>query len=147
MRQPRWNDIRRFCEVDAWDQVHKARGAKRGDHDRFRKMLPDGRILRTKASHGAAEIGDPGLVNEIIRRQLQVTHDEFWDAVDNGNPPVRSQPKPPEPEDEAAAHRLEDWLAVHLTVVVGLTTEEVASLTPDEAMERYLQWCREQQPG
>jgi len=146
VRHPTWNDIRRFCEVDNWEQVHRARGAKRGDHDRFRKVLPDGDILRTKASHGNDEIGDPGLVNQIIRRQLQVTHEEFWDAVDNGNPPGRSQPKASEPTDEAPAHSLEDWLAVHLTVVVGMPTAEVASLTSDEAMERYLQWCNEQPP-
>ncbi len=147
MRHPTWNDIRRFCEVENWDQVYKTRGAKRGDHDRFRKVLPDGKTLRTRASHGNDEIGDPGLVNEIIRRQLQVTRDEFWDAVDNGNPPVRSRPKRQEPEDEDPAHSLEDWLAVHLTAVAGMPTEEVASLTPDEAMERYLQWCQEQPPG
>lgn len=147
MRHPTWNDIRRFCEVDNWSQVNKERRARRGDHDRFRKVLPDGRILRTRASHGNAEIGDPGLVNEIIRRQLQVNHDEFWDAVDNGNAPVRSQPRQPDPAGEPPAHDLEDWLAVHLTVVMGVPTEEVASLTPDEAMERYLQWCQEQQPG
>ena len=147
MRHPTWNDIRRFCHVDGWEQIHKARGSKRGDHDRFRKVLPDGQVLRTKASHGDAEIGDPGLVTDIIRRQLQVTREEFWDAVDNGQPPVRSRPEPSQPEDQTPAHSLDDWLAVHLSVVVGMTTEEVASLTPEEAMQRYLQWCQEQPPG
>lgn len=147
MRHPSWNDIRRFCEVDGWDEVHRERRARRGDHDRFRKVLPDGRILRTRASHGNAEIGDPGLVNEIIRRQLQVTREEFWDAVDDGNPPERAPSGQTRAQDEKPAHDLPDWLAVHLTAAVGLPTEEVASMTPKAAMDRYLQWCREQSPG
>lgn len=146
MRHPSWNDVRRFCEVDGWEQAHRERGARRGDHDRFRRTLPDGSILRTRASHGNAEIGDPGLVTQIIRRQLQVTQGEFWDAVDNGNPPSRSRARQPPGQDEEPAHDLPDWLAVHLTVVVGIPTGQVTAMTREAAMDRYLQWCHEQSP-
>lgn len=145
MRHPTWDDIRRFCEVDGWEPTHEKRGSKRRDHDRFRKVLPDGTVLRTRASHGNDEIGDPGLVNNIIRHQLQVTREEFWDAVDDGTPPARSRPERPPAEDEAPAHELEDWLAVNLAYNVGLSDEEIASLHADEAMDRYLQWCQQQE--
>ncbi|HEX9890416.1 MAG TPA: hypothetical protein VGA69_13105 [Nitriliruptorales bacterium] len=147
MRYPTWNDIRRFCEVDGWEATHEQRQRKRRDHDRFRKHLPDGTVLRTKASHGKDEIGDADLVNHIIRRQLQVTHEEFWDAVDDGTPPARSRSQQVPVEDAAPAHDLEDWLAVNLAVNVGLSDEEIASISAEDAMDRYLQWCQQQAAG
>lgn len=146
MRHPTWDDLRRFCEVDGWEATHEDRGRKRRDHDRYRRSLSDGRILRTKASHGNIEIGDPKLVRRIWRYQLEVTEEQFWDAVDNGVAPSR------EAEDttddllgEEPAHDLEDWLAVFLAMNVGLSDNEIAALDPAAAMQRYLEWC-EQQP-
>lgn len=91
MRQPSWDDIRRFCTVEGWESTHESRGSMRRDHDRYRLRLPDGRILRTRASHGRGSIGDRALIVRILRHQLEVTEQEFWDAVDHGRPPDRTQ--------------------------------------------------------
>src|SRR5690349_16152560 len=39
--QPRFGDLRRFCEIDGWSKDKGARG-KTGDHDRYIKQLGDG---------------------------------------------------------------------------------------------------------
>lgn len=91
MRQPTWDDVRRFCAVEGWEATHQARGRKRRDHDRYRLVLPDGRILRTRASHGRGRIGDPSLISRILRHQLEVTAEEFWAAVDQGKVPNRGR--------------------------------------------------------
>lgn len=143
MRHPTWDAIRRFCEVDGWTTTHVKRGTKRRDHDRFQKTLPEGRILRTGASHGRAEIGDPGLVSRILRHQLEVSVEEFWEAVDNGNPPLRTPDVVTTPTETGPAHRLEDWLAVQLTVIVGLPDVEVSELTQEAAMKIWTEWVRQ----
>ena len=91
MRQPTWDDVRRFCAVKGWEPTHQTRGRKRRDHDRFRLLLPDGRILRTRASHGRGHIGDRALIVRILRHQLEVTEEEFWAAVDDGRAPDRGR--------------------------------------------------------
>lgn len=149
MRHPTWDDIRRFCEVDGWTPTQRSRGRKRRDHDRFQKPLEDGRILRTRASHGRAEIGDPALVTRILRHQLDVTAEEFWEAVDNGNPPQRLQDEGDEthPEEAVPAHRLEDWLAVQLTITVGLSDAEVSQLTQETGMRIWTEWVTRNPQG
>lgn len=144
MRHPTWGDIRRFCQVDGWEPTHHGRGRKRRDHDRYTKTLPDGSVLRTKASHGNDEIGDPALVSHILRDQLRVSHEEFWNAVDHGIPPDRSG-ETESPAHAEPAHQLPDWLAVNLAVLVGLSDEEIGRLNERDAMEMWVRWCSEQQ--
>lgn len=142
MKHPTWDDIRRFCEVDGWEPTHGARGRKRRDHDRYVKTLPDGRILRTKASHGRDEIGDPSLVKHILRDQLEVTEEQFWDAVDNGRAPQRGGDQP------VASGRpdssLPGWLAVNLSALVGLSDDEIFAMDEEQAMQAWLEWCESQ---
>lgn len=142
MKHPTWDDIRRFCEVDGWEARTTVKG-RRGDHDRFTERLPDGRVLRTRASHGSDQLGDPGLVRHILRDQLEVSADEFWTAVAKGIAPVRGAP-PPEVSTEEPAHQLPDWLAVNLALNVGLSDEQIASLSEEEAMRRWTDWCGRQ---
>lgn len=145
MPQPTWDDIRRFCKVEGWRPTHEGRGSRRRDHDRFTLALPDGRVLRTRASHGRAEIGDPALVAHILRAQLEVTEAEFWDAVRNGTPPPRAaRDRGPQPSTSPApteSPQVEPWLAVFLAFNLGIDDEEIASMLPEDAMQRYLAWC------
>ena len=112
-------------------------------------------MLRTKVAHGNTEIGDPKLVNDILKRQLQVSEDEFWLAVDKGLPPRRGRADPESDQaserlsDQAAepAHQLENWLAVQLAVQVGLSDAEIAALTPKEATDSWLEWCQRPRPA
>lgn len=141
MRHPTWNDIRRFCEVEGWAKKRTPGRSTRRDHDRYVLALSGGRVLRTKASHGRDEIGDESLVRHILRDQLEVTEDEFWAAVDDGTPPDRGGAHPPIGERDEPAHSLPDWLAVNLAVLVGLSDEEIAQLSEDQALARWNEWC------
>lgn len=68
---PSWRDLKRFCERDGWTQIKKA-----ADHFYYAKQLDDGTILRTKISHGTAEIHHH-LWQQILKKQLKVTQDYF----------------------------------------------------------------------
>ncbi|MGH8931391.1 MAG: cytotoxic translational repressor of toxin-antitoxin stability system [Egibacteraceae bacterium] len=125
MRPIRPDDIRRFCEVDRWE----SKDAKAG------KTLPDGSVLRTKASRGNKEIGGD-LARHILRDQLGVTETQFWKAVDEGVPPVRAgeDPRPPQ------GSTLPGWLVVALVHTVGLPERPVAGMSEDAARKAWQEW-------
>ncbi|MEX2324453.1 MAG: hypothetical protein WD576_01770 [Nitriliruptoraceae bacterium] len=140
MKHPTWDDIRRFCEIDGWEPTHAARGRKRRDHDRFTKVLADGSVLRTRASHSRDEIGDPRLVRHILSDQLKVSEYQFWDAVDNGRAPQRNEAVPAAPESVTSS--IPGWLAVSLSTIVGLSDDEILSMDEHAAMQAWLAWCQ-----
>jgi hypothetical protein len=129
--QPKFSDIRRFCQIDGWEEKKGASG-KRGDHFRYRKVLEDGQILRTKASHSDDEIGDPSLWRRIWRDQLALeSEDQFWEALESGKPVNRTRSVP-----APAGPSLPGWLVDSLIRKVGMSPEEVARLTEQEARDR-----------
>ena len=131
MPQPKFSDIRRFCQIDGWEEKKGASG-RRGDHFRYRKVLEDGRILRTKASHSDDEIGDQSLWRRIWRDQLALeSEDQFWDALERGKPVNRTRSAP-----ASAGPSLPGWLVDSLVRKVGMSPEEVAQLTEQEARDR-----------
>ncbi len=67
---PSWKELRRFCERDGWELY------KETDHYYYRKILPDGSVLRTKVSQGSGQIGYY-LWREILKKQLQTTQEHF----------------------------------------------------------------------
>ncbi len=67
---PSWRELRRFCEADGWTLYRET------DHYYYRKVLPDGTILRTKVSKGSGEIHGH-LWDEIRKRQLRVSQGYF----------------------------------------------------------------------
>jgi hypothetical protein len=67
---PKWKELKRFCDNDGWELY------KETDHYFYRKVLPDGRLLRTKVSMGSGEI-HTGLWREILKKQLEVTQEYF----------------------------------------------------------------------
>lgn len=131
MPQPKFSDIRRFCQIDGWTEK-KGSSGKRGDHYRYRKTLDDGSILRTKTSHGDEQIGDPSLWRRIWRDQLALaSEDQFWDALATGEAIDRS-PAAPVPSGPS----LPGWLVNDLIRKVGLHPDEVAQMSEVEAKER-----------
>lgn len=116
-------------------------GASGATTTAYRKTLPNGDVLRTKASHGNDAIGDPTLVAHIMRDQLRVTPAQFWDAVDRGNAPAREKAEQSAAPAGAPAHNLPEWLAVRLAVQVGLSDEEIAGLDEEAALARWDDWC------
>ncbi|MGH2861394.1 MAG: hypothetical protein ACRDLT_07790 [Solirubrobacteraceae bacterium] len=129
---PDKKDLRRFCELDGWEETE----AVSPDHDRYRKKLDDGGILRTKVSHGRGPVCDDiALWTRIWRHQLGLeSEDEFWEVLKTRKHAPRGQPTG-EPTGEA----LDAWLFEFLVNVVGLSENEVLALSSEAAMELYLQ--------
>jgi hypothetical protein len=123
-RRPTNSDIEKFCSVDNWERYGG------DDHIRFRKRLDDGRVLRTKLSHGG-DRDDIGLLTRIVRHQLEVTEEEFWDAVDSGVPPTRDPSGVPIEVQPA----LPAWLFDNLRRQVGMREEDIVHLSMDEAQK------------
>ncbi len=67
---PKWKELKRFCENDGWELY------KNTDHYYFRKKDENGTIRKTKVSKGSEEI-KPGLWQEILKKQLQITKEYF----------------------------------------------------------------------
>lgn len=70
MSLPKWSELKRFYEKDGWEPY------KNADHYFYRKFMLDGQIKMTKVSRGSGEI-KKHLWQEILKKQLQVTQEEF----------------------------------------------------------------------
>ena len=138
MPPPSFDDLRRFCELDGWEELPRARG-RTGDHRRYRKVLPDGTILRTKVSHGSGEIGDRGLWQRIWRDQLGLeSEDAFWRALRESRPVDRGDAPPAPP----AGPTLPGWVVAGL-LRAGVSEAELRVLTADEARRQLEElWAR-----
>jgi hypothetical protein len=131
---PTRQDHQKFCEIEGWEPVRTARG-RTGSHDvTYELVLPDGRILRTRISHPPdRSTYGPGIWSHILRDQLDVTEDVFWNCVRSGVTPARGKPEAPTAEPIPAE-------VVHLLITrVGLTEPDVARMTKDQAIARLNQ--------
>ncbi|MFF2655824.1 cytotoxic translational repressor of toxin-antitoxin stability system [Kitasatospora sp. NPDC058032] len=124
----------RFCRTEGWDRVRDARGRTGTHHVTYELSLRDGRILRTRISHPVDRTAyGPSMWSHILRDQLDVTEDEFWDCVQLGRIPGRSAPEPP--KESLPADLV--YLLLHR---VGLTEATVAGLSREEALARLQQY-------
>lgn len=131
MPQPRFSDIRRFCQIDGWEELGRVRGGT-GDHWRYRKILPDGTVLRTKASHSNEQIADPHLWQRIWRDQLGLEREEqFWEALRSGDPVPRTGQTPSRPSGAS----IPAWIVQGL-LRAGMREEEIRVLEAGEAQRR-----------
>jgi hypothetical protein len=137
-----FRDLKAFVERDGWTEVPSlARGRRRtGDHWRYRKDLPDGRVLRTKVSHDLkAEIG-PSMFGHIARDQLETTVEQFWDVVHG-----RVQPGPDTPPSDIRP--VPGWLVLRLIHTVGLPEVEVRRMTGGEARSAWEEYQQRPRAG
>lgn len=121
-----------FCTTEGWFLVRGATGQPVSHHRTYELPLPDGRILRTRISkpingstYGRSTWG------HILRDQLEVTADEFWACVNDGALPDRGQAAS-EPPPEAVPL----GVLMRLRAEVGLSDEEIADMTKEQAIER-----------
>ncbi|MFN0154369.1 MAG: hypothetical protein ACKVUT_08305 [Gaiella sp.] len=138
MPPPRFSDLRRFCEIDGWELLSRVLGGA-GDHVRYRKVLRDGTILRTRVSHGRGAIADPGLWRRIWLEQLGLeSEDAFWRALERGRPVQRDTDRPVRPEGPSVPA----WIVSGL-LRAGVSQAEIRILSSDVA-ERRLRalWSR-----
>jgi len=131
---PDKKDMRRFCELDGWEETE----ATSSDHDRYRKRLADGTVLRTKVSRGRGPIvRNPGLWTNVWRHQLGLrSEDEFWEVLDTRKPAPRGEPAPEPPEPQMDA-----WLFEALVLTYGVDEGKVRAMDAEEALALYLKLC------
>ncbi|ACZ85569.1 hypothetical protein Aros01_07498 [Streptosporangium roseum] len=120
----------KFCLGEGWIKVRDARGRSGTHHVTYEMCLPDGRVLRTRISHPPDRTSyGRSLWAHILRDQLDVTEDEFWKCVKEGEKPDRGMPIVP-------AESLPADL-VHLLITrVGLSEAEIARMTREAAITR-----------
>ena len=133
---PTWADIKAFLAADGWRELPSgARGGSSADHIFYEKALPDGRVLQTHVSHSANKSLSAGRFREILRHQLEVSKDAFWEAIRTSTPVDRPAPvEAPEPHQHPA------WVVAVLVGKLHMTGEDIAKLSPDEAQARVQQF-------
>ncbi|GAB3047046.1 hypothetical protein GCM10027053_01040 [Intrasporangium mesophilum] len=86
------SDHENFCTTEGWVERKRANGKRRSHHVNYELPLPDGRILYTRISHPVdRSTYGPGIFGHILRDQLQVSTEEFWDCVNDQVLPDRGQ--------------------------------------------------------
>ena len=84
MKTPTWREIEEFCRKDGWELTRST------DHVFFRKILSDGSVLETHRSFADDKSMSPGRFIAILRVQLKVSPDDFWETLRTGRPaPLR----------------------------------------------------------
>lgn len=133
---PDKKDVRRFCELDGWEETE----ATSPDHHRYRKRLDDGTILRTKVSFGRGPVcRAPALWTKVWRHQLGLnSEDGFWEVLRTRKPAQRGAAAVPPAEPQMPA-----WLFEALVQTFGVDEDEVRSLSEEEALARYLALCED----
>lgn len=128
---PEKKDLRRFCELDGWEETE----ATSPDHYRYRKRLPDGKVLRTKVSHGRGPIvRNAALWTNVWRHQLGLkSEDEFWAVLNTRKPASRG-----EPASAALQPQMDAWLFEALVLTYGVYEDKVRAMSADEALQLYL---------
>ena len=123
-------DHAKFCENEGWREVRDSRGRTGTHHLTYEFDLPDGRTLRTRISHppDRTDYG-PSIWSHILRDQLGVSEAEFWACVRGADRPDRGRPAAP---PEAFPSELV-YLLIHR---VGVTEDEIAGMSKDQAIER-----------
>ena len=128
MPPPIFDDLRRFVEIDAWEELERVQGGT-GDHHRYRKVLADGTILRTRVSHGSGEIGDAGLWKRIWHDQLELENEDvFWHSLRDRKPVDRGDAGPPSPSSPS----IPAWVVAGL-LRSGVLEADIAALDAADA--------------
>lgn len=123
-------DHETLCTTEGWTERKRATGKRGSHHVNYELALPDGAVLYTRISHPVDRTDyGPSIWAHILRDQLHVSAEEFWDCVLNQVVPHRGHP--PEAID-----------AIPLGVVRALILEaripeaEVRAMTKTQAIAR-----------
>lgn len=122
-------DHRTFCITEEWTQVRYAKGKLGSRHWTYELALHDGMVLRTRISHPVnKDTYGARIWAHILRDQLDVTSDEFWQCVDHRILPDRGAPaEAPEALPTALVFQL---------LRAGVTDAEVRRMTTAQALGR-----------
>ena len=99
---PTWGDVEEFLGADGWRPVEKGqRGGGRSPHIFYEKTLDDGRVLQTHISHSQQKTLSPGRFSSVLRYQLEVSREQFWECIRTQRPvdrPIELEARPVEHE-------------------------------------------------
>jgi hypothetical protein len=129
---PTWADIDSFCEADGWTKSGTT------DHFHWEKVLPGGEVLKTHRSFASNKVIKPNRFGVILREQLQVSRQQFWDTINSGTPVDRPGILDDAPVEYPA------WLIWQLKPY-GYSEEDVRSMTPEDA--EALLWKKRSEPA
>ncbi len=131
-RTPSWAEIEQFCRIDGWEPVREI------DHRFFQKVLASGEVLETHSSFDSRGSMSQGRFNAMLRTQLRVTREMFWETLRAGQPVER-----PAPVESPSAPRHRAYVLRVLTQELRKTEEEIAQLSAEEG-ERLVHehWSR-----
>ena len=68
---PKFRDLKKYCDNTGWVLIRDT------DHWYYEKVLTDGTLLRTKVSHAVAKEIPHHLWQQILKKQLRTTQQEF----------------------------------------------------------------------
>ena len=122
--RPTWGQVRQFCIAQGYAE-------RRGDHDRYFKVVGGRHSSGTMISHGVdGETVPTQMWLKIWKRQLLLaSEDEFWKGLD-GHTVLYDIPPAPEPQ-----RPLPVYLQHHLRDVLHWSEEQIAQTTRDQAQE------------
>jgi hypothetical protein len=129
MKPATFNDHRRFREVDGW-----RRRPRPSKHEVCDKRLADGQVLRTVISKGRGQYQKKTFSR--ILKQLEVTEQEFWDAIAGKAVSQRSAAEPRGPE---AGRTIPLHVAYGLEHDLGYTPDQLRGMSAEEATRRLEQ--------
>lgn len=134
-----WDEIADFLAIDGWRKIEaNERGGKRSRHIFYEKTLDDGRALQTHISKSGQKRPSPGRFGSILREQIEVSRQEFWDALKSGQPVDRPVGLDP---DESVEH--EGWVIEILVGQLHMSAGDIEQLSPDEAKERVYEFWQQ----
>lgn len=120
-----------FCVIEKWALVRGATGKPVNHHRTYELNLWDGSILRTRISRPVnSSTYGPKMWSQILREQLCVSVDEFWDCVNHAALPDRGAPAP-----RVVLKPLPLFLVKELTRY-GVSASELDGLTPTQAQAK-----------
>ncbi len=123
-------DHETFCTTEGWVERTRANGKRGSHHVSYELPLPHGQILYTRVSHPVDRTDyGPSIWGHILRDQLQVSPEEFWDCVDNQVRPNRGQAQP-------VAEAIPLGIIRTLIQEAHISEVEVHSMTKTEAIAR-----------
>jgi hypothetical protein len=136
---PTWGDVEDFLLADGWRRLGKGeRGGGRDRHVFYEKVLEEGRVLQTHVSHSRGKTISPGRFAGMLRHQLEVSRDEFWECIRTRAPVER----PAAVEELQVEH--ESWVVNVLAGELHLTAEQIGALSPEDALRRVNEhWSKE----
>lgn len=135
MRLPTYKELRRFVEVEGWEDKDEKSKKKKGDHHRYTYTTPMGERLFTRISHGRGQIQDPELFAQILKDQLCIDKNQFWKAVDKGIKPTRASLTHNE-----LANAIDAKLARNLINKVGMKPEQLIGIDQQRAVKIWQEW-------